>query len=245
MLRNAGRAFIASAAMMGATMACADTAQITGTATYLQRIALPEGAELTVTLQDVSKMDVAAEILAETTIEIAHVPAEFELTYDVGDIQEGMRYTVSASISSDTGPMFGTTSANPVLTNGAGNHVDLVLDLLPASAKASLEGSWTVIDLNGAPLADGQTAQITFADGTRVGLFAGCNRFSGGVEVGDGTLDFSPNMAGTLMACPDDLAAFERAFLDALSDVTLFEHSGDQLVLSNSEGEVRANLKRE
>jgi ABC-type transporter Mla MlaB component len=65
-------------------------ARVTGTVTYLQRIALPPGAVLEVKLLDVSRADAAAVTIAQQLIEPAgrQVPIAFELRYDPSRIEE-------------------------------------------------------------------------------------------------------------------------------------------------------------
>src|SRR5690606_28033950 len=55
------------------------TGVLTGTVTYLQRVALPPGSVIEVRLQDVSRADAAAEVIASQTITTAgeNVPIPF------------------------------------------------------------------------------------------------------------------------------------------------------------------------
>jgi uncharacterized lipoprotein YbaY len=96
-------------------------AVITGTVTYLQRVALPPNAIVEVRLADVSKQDVAATVIASQTIETkgAQVPIPFELVYDPARIEERMDYAVSARITIDGKLAWISTTRNPVLTRGA------------------------------------------------------------------------------------------------------------------------------
>ncbi len=69
---------------------------------YLQRIALPPTATLTVSLQDVSRADAPAQTLAKQSGPIKNqVPLPFHLTYDQKQIQQGHTYAVSARIEVD------------------------------------------------------------------------------------------------------------------------------------------------
>ena len=103
-------------------------ATVTGTVTYRERIALPPNAVVRVQLRDVSKMDVAAEIISEQIIEPKHaVPIPFELAYDPADIDERMSYSVFADIRSDGKLLFISNTHNAVLTRGGSNQIDIVL----------------------------------------------------------------------------------------------------------------------
>ena len=98
---------------------CGGGATVSGEVTYLQRIALPDDAVVTVQLLDVSKQDVAASILGEQVIETdgAQVPIPYEVEYDEGDIDERFTYSVSAKITDGSGKLlFISDTVNPVIT---------------------------------------------------------------------------------------------------------------------------------
>jgi putative lipoprotein len=77
-------------------------AVIVGEAYYRERIALPQGAKLVVTLEDVSRMDVASTVLSEKSLELtATQPYSFELAYDPSRIISRMRYNLRARILVD------------------------------------------------------------------------------------------------------------------------------------------------
>jgi putative lipoprotein len=74
---------------------------LTGTVVYLQRIALPENAVIQVQLQDVSRQDVAAIVLAEQTIAAQgqQVPIPFSLSYDLSRPESNHTYALSVRIT--------------------------------------------------------------------------------------------------------------------------------------------------
>ncbi len=84
-----------------ATMSSTKT--LTGTVTYLPRIALPENAVVQVQLQDVSLQDVAAVVLAEQVIETKgqQVPILFSLSYDEATLEPNRVYALSVRIIVD------------------------------------------------------------------------------------------------------------------------------------------------
>lgn len=103
---------------------------ITGTVAYRERIALPDDAQVTVVLQDVSKMDTAAVVIAKQQfITNGHqVPLTFDLAYDSTKIQENHRYSVSARIEVNGKLRFITDTQYAVITDdNATTHVDLRL----------------------------------------------------------------------------------------------------------------------
>lgn len=113
--------FIASEA--GASEAGAsETATLTGTVAYRQRIALAPNAVVTVRLLDVSLADAPSVTLAEQTIrpEGRQVPIPFALDYDAARVEARRRYVVRAEIRDADGALLWTTdTATPVLTQGA------------------------------------------------------------------------------------------------------------------------------
>ncbi len=93
---------------------------LTGTVTYMQRIALAPGAVVEVKLQDVSKADAPAVIIASQTIttEGQQVPIAYELSYAPDVIDPKYTYTVMARITEGGKLTWISTQAYPVLTRG-------------------------------------------------------------------------------------------------------------------------------
>jgi uncharacterized lipoprotein YbaY len=94
---------------------------LTGTVTYLQRIALPTGSVIEVQLQDVSKQDVVAEVIASQTITTAgeNVPIPFELSYDPAQIEDQFTYALGVRITIDGQLAWLNTERYAVLTRDA------------------------------------------------------------------------------------------------------------------------------
>ena len=105
-----------------------DTAQVTGTLMYRERIALPPGAVAEVWLLDTSLADApAVEIAYQKIDEPGTPPIPFVLDYDTSKIGEDRQYGVRATISHDDELLFTSDTHYPVLTRGAGNTADLML----------------------------------------------------------------------------------------------------------------------
>ncbi len=81
--------------------------QISGTVTYLERIALPEKTAIRVQLIDVSIADVEAPVVGETILNSdgAQVPFAFTISYTQAAIQEKHTYALSARISDSDGKL--------------------------------------------------------------------------------------------------------------------------------------------
>jgi len=65
----------------------------------------------------------------------------------------------------------------------------------------------------------------------------GCNRYTGAYELAGGRLTFG-TMAGTRMACPAEVMAFEDAFMEALARVGAYHLIGTSLDLLGDAGSV-------
>ncbi|GAB4468526.1 MAG: hypothetical protein OHK0037_26190 [Elainellaceae cyanobacterium] len=97
-----------------------ESSLVTGTVSYLPRIALPPNALIEVSLADVSRADAPARILASQTIQAAgrQVPFAFELPYDAAQIDSRYSYAVQARITVDGQLRFINTTRTSVITNG-------------------------------------------------------------------------------------------------------------------------------
>ncbi len=97
------------------------TATLTGTVIYLQRIALPPDAEVTVTLVDVSRADAAAVPLGATTFKTdgKQVPLAYAIAYDASEVDERMTYAVSVRINVGGKLAWISDTRTPALTRGA------------------------------------------------------------------------------------------------------------------------------
>ena len=93
---------------------------LTGTVTYLPRVALPENAVVQVQLQDVSMQDVAATVLAEHIIETngQQVPIPFSLSYDETRLEPNRIYALSVRITVDDKLLWINTTQLRVLSDG-------------------------------------------------------------------------------------------------------------------------------
>jgi putative lipoprotein len=107
----------------------ATAARVTGTITYLQRIALSPAAVIKVQLVDVSRADAPAIVISELVIYAngRQVPLEFEIDYGPAQIDQRHTYAVQARIEVDGHLRFINDQHYAVITRGAPAHVDMVL----------------------------------------------------------------------------------------------------------------------
>jgi len=94
---------------------------VSGTVTYLQRIALPDDAVITVQIQDTSLADASATVIGEQVIHTKgkQVPFDYAVPYDAEAIQDNHTYTMSVRITDGVGKLlFINDTAIPVVTRG-------------------------------------------------------------------------------------------------------------------------------
>lgn len=84
------------------------------------KLVLPEGTMLRVTLSDVSKADAPAVVVAEQVLTPTGTPPFIvTLTYDPAKIQNRSSYAVSARFENKDKLLFTTDTVQPALTGGA------------------------------------------------------------------------------------------------------------------------------
>ena len=110
----------------------ANQAQVIGTVTYLQRIALPADSVLRVQLLNTSRQDAPATVLAEQVGPAggtASPPYPFSLGYDPVQIVASNTYVVQASIEVGGQVRYRSTRAYPVITQGRpATDVEVIVD---------------------------------------------------------------------------------------------------------------------
>jgi putative lipoprotein len=122
---------LASCAEQGDGEQAAAMKTLSGTVTYRERMMLRPDAFITVRLQDVSRQDAPALLIAEDNIKVQGkaVPIAFALEYDPARIDERYTYSVRAEIRDGMGQLlFTTDTMHPVLTHGApDDNVEIVV----------------------------------------------------------------------------------------------------------------------
>lgn len=226
----------AAALVSAATVAQAGTVE--GTVGYRERIAPPPGAVVEVELLDVSRADAKSLTLSSQRYALTGVPHSFSLSYDDALIDGRYSYVVAAKILLDERVLWRSTTAHPVLTRGAGNTVDVMLEKMPASPPpAPLDNTqWRMFEMKGRMMVAERLPEISFAEEGAFGLGSGCNQFSGKAEIDGDSFAFPDKMAGTLMLCPPPNDKIESDLLETLPLVTGYVMSGDQLAFVNAAG---------
>ncbi len=108
-------------------------ANLAGTITYRERIALPPSARVEVQLVDDTDEDVTAPLIAERLIdEPGQVPIAFSLSYDSASIQSSHSYALRVRIRVDEDVWFASPFDLRVLTAGNPTQVEVQLERVSA-----------------------------------------------------------------------------------------------------------------
>jgi putative lipoprotein len=142
---------LCAAALFGAACSTSTTtpatASITGTASYRERMTLPPGASLEVTLEDVSQADAPADVIGRADVPTTNGPPySFALAYDPARINASHRYNVRARIMADGKLLFQSDAGYAVLGSGNVTNVDI---LLKRASAETIEASSPAQNLRG------------------------------------------------------------------------------------------------
>jgi len=236
---------------------------INGTVTYLSRRAIPLDSMISVKLEDVSRADAPAVLIAGTrmTSDGRQVPIPFALEYDPTKIQSGRRYSLRATIHRPDGRademLFTTTRSYPVFTDGRVQDGRVALTLEPArrgavpeptATTAALEGPrWRLKSLGGTAVIrerGAPDAGISFmSESSSFAGNTGINNFAGGYTLKGDSLSITPGPM-TMMAGPENLTKQEQSFVKGLTRVTGWKIEGGVLKLM-ARRDVVMELERE
>lgn len=231
-----------------------NVAEVSGTATYRERMALPAGAVFEAKLEDISRADAAARVIGSTRIPAPAVPPiRFKISYDPQDIDATRRYAVRARILHENHLMFTTDTTHHVLTQGAPSHAELLLKRVSTNDTAengSLENTyWKVMSIRGAPVVVTENQRephlLLHPDDRRITGHGGCNALTGSYETAGDRITFG-QMASTMTACMNGMEqeqALHKALHKALREVVRWEISGEQLKLLDDAGTVVLELE--
>jgi putative lipoprotein len=95
-------ALVVTSYVCGAEREACGMKTIEGSVWYRERMALPPNAEIRVSLEDVSRMDVPSEVIATTSfMPQGGTPWDFTLKYDPQRLHEKGRYVLRARIEAN------------------------------------------------------------------------------------------------------------------------------------------------
>lgn len=112
-----------------------------------------------------------------------------------------------------------------------------------AQAEGLSDSAWQPNEINGTPFASLSDTFIQFDQDGRYFGNAGCNSMRGRFVTNENDMLLSP-AAVTMMACPDEIATQERAFLSALMAARGFDHTETELSFVDRNGAIIIRLTR-
>ncbi|MCV2882466.1 META domain-containing protein [Actibacterium sp. XHP0104] len=213
------------------------------TVSFRERIALPPGVQLDVQVLEVVNPDRHPVAIVSQRFAMTTVPMTVSLTYDPKVVRKETRYAVFAAIRSPDGQqIFRATKTLDGVVGSGQAAINVLLMMLPegdvnAAVPRRISGvAWTAKEVFGEAWPNDDPATLVIDDEMNVSVFGGCNRFRGQLQPSDRGLAFPDNMAGTMMACPDETEAQERRFLAALAQVSDYVRYGAGLVMEDFDG---------
>jgi putative lipoprotein len=107
---------------------------------------------------------------------------------------------------------------------------------------ASLIGtSWVAEEIDGRGVIERAESTLSFDTPERITGHTACNRYFGGLELGDGTIRVK-STGSTRMACAPAIMEQEGRFLDGLAAARVFRLDDRTLLLLDDAGRVRVRL---
>jgi putative lipoprotein len=221
---------------------------------YRERMMVPPGSVLRVTLSDVSKMDVAATLISEVVRENPGAPPyRVELEYNPAEIDQRFHYAVRATLSAEGKLLFTTTEFIDAFAGADDATVPVTMQRVEearnpqSQPQASLTNTyWKLMTLAGKPASIGAGGkelrlQLTEQD-KRFHGFAGCNNYSGSYKTtADNGLELGQAMS-TRMACVEGMEQ-EQVYLAMLSEVAAYDINGENLHLLDTNGAELASFE--
>ncbi len=251
--------------------AASDNQQVTvnnktlaGEVSYRERKLLPPGVTLEVTLEDVSKMDVASTLIAKSSSEITGAPPyKFSLDYDEALINSKMRYSIRAKLllkdkllftSTEQLDPFKTPSDNYQIaltmvqqSQAKVNHrPDTGLAVVSVNPLVELTNTyWKLTQLGdkAVVMAEKQSKEAYLqlkVDGKAIG-FSGCNMFNGSYQQNGNDLSFGPLMS-TKKACMAGMDT-EAEYMSLLAQVKYYSIHEETLSVLDAKKEKIAQFK--
>ena len=238
--------------------ALADKITLSGEVTYRERIALPTGGVLSVSLFDLSTPGVPRVAARAPIAGPGQVPLTFTLNFDESVVVPGREYGLSATISGADGAIWFSNPELHAVDPLAPEPILILVSRPAAPAKREVEAAtpetaaplpvlditWQAVSIRGNPVAANVVSSLSIASDMRAGGRGGCNSWFAQAELTPDRLQFSA-VAATRMAClSDDEMAQEAAFFDALSATRRWRLEGDVLTLLGASGAALAVLEK-
>lgn len=241
--------------------AFADKVALKGDVTYRERIALPPGGTLTVSLVDLATPTQPRVSAKAAIASPGGVPLTFTLNFDESVVLPGHKYALDAEITGEDGALwFRTAEPYAVDPLAPASPILIIVSLAPHEEKPAapepaavvpevttsplLNVTWEAVTIGGNPVAHGIVSSLNVAPDMRAGGRGGCNSWFAQAEISDERLLFSA-VAATRMACVSEEATRqEDSFFGVLAATRYWRLDGKQLTLLDTAGTELATLEK-
>lgn len=243
---------IASLLLAFASPALAAKVTLKGDVTYRERIALPPGGTLSVSLIDLAAPEKPRVSAKAPIASPGSVPLTFTLNFDENVIVAGHQYALVAEIAGADVVWF--RNAEPYVLDplAPATPILIIANIVPADEAVVepevvapppiLDITWQAQTIGDAPVASGVVSSLSIASDMRAGGRGGCNSWFAQAELDGERLIFSA-VAATRMACvSDDVTKQEDSFFSALAATRFWRLDQDHLVLLDAAGAQLASL---
>jgi len=254
------RIVVAMVALLLALASPALAAKVTlkGDVTYRERIALPPGGTLSVSLIDLATPDKPRVSAKAPIASPGQVPLTFTLNFDDTVIVAGHSYALVAEIAGPDAVWFRNAEPYALDPLAPAQPVLIIVSIVPEEQAVPapepvvapptpspiLDITWQAETIGGAPVARGIASSLSIAPDMRAGGRGGCNSWFAQAEVNAERLIFSA-VAATRMACiSDEATRQEDSFFAALAATRFWRIDKDHLILLDAGGAELANLGR-
>jgi putative lipoprotein len=250
------RIVLAIAALLLAFASPALAAKVTlkGDVTYRERIALPPGGTLSVSLIDLAAANQPRVSAKAPIASPGQVPLTFTLNFDENVIVAGHQYALVAEISGEDAVWFRNAEPYALDPLVPAAPILIIVNMVPAEEAVVepevvapppiLNITWQAETIGGAPVARGVASSLSIDSDMRAGGRGGCNSWFAQAEVSGERLIFSA-VAATRMACvSDDITKQEDSFFAALAATRFWRLDNDHLVLLDAGGVQLASLSK-
>lgn len=219
---------------------------VSGEVTYRERIALPEGGSLRISLIDLAAPGtprVSAEAKLATP---GQVPLNFDLGFDDGLLLADHSYGLVAEIVAGGAIWFRNNQPVAIDAAALATEIEIVVNfagkIIDPRAKPVvtinpdlLETTWTAETIGGTPTLPGVESSLAIASDMRAGGRGGCNSYFAQALIEGDKLAFSA-VAATRMACLGGASEQETKFFEALAATRFFRLAEDRLYLVDANG---------
>ncbi len=221
-----------------AAPALAEGVTLSGTVTYLERIALPANAQLRISLVTLPSGAPVAGASASIPAK-GQVPLAFSLNLHRKPADGN--YGLLAEIRSGNRVLFRNSQPAPVSPQTS-RPVEIVVQSMPYNPEPPLptlpeitDIVWTVTSIGGRPATGPRPPTLSIAGDLRASGHGGCNNYFAETSLTLTTISFGP-AAATRMACAPNIMQQEDAYFTALAAVSGFQLEGNGLRLLDAAG---------